>query len=112
MKRTAFVLLSCLAVPAASAAVPAGGDTLARTTSKPTAQFAACFAGAEERAAQRWSFVPKENGGGTFSNVGAAGVSSPYYVKVADLGSRRVIGLEAASAAAGAAVLSAVDACV
>ena len=112
MKRSVFTLLSCLAVSAASAAVPVDGDTVARTTAKPTAQFAACFAGAQTRAAQPWSFVPKENGGGTFSNVGAPGVSSPYFLKVADLGSRRVIRLEAASAVAGASLLKAVDACV
>ena len=112
MKRSVFTLLSCLAVSAASAAVPVDGDTIARTTAKPTAQFAACFAGAQTQAAQPWSFVPKENGGGTFSNVGAEGVRSPYFLKVADLGSRRVIRLETASAATGASVLNAVDACV
>jgi len=112
MKRTVLALLSCLAVSAASAAVPTGGGSLMRSTTKATAQFAACFAGVQTQAAQPWSFVPKENGGGTFSNLGAAGVRTPYYLKVAELGSRRVIRLEAANAAAGASVLSAVDACV
>ena len=112
MKRSVFTLLSCLAVSAASAAVPVDGGTVARTTAKPAAQFAACIAGAQTQAAQPWSFVPKENGGGTFSNLGAAGVRSPYFLKVADLGSRRVIRLEATSAASGASVLNAVDACV
>src|SRR5256885_9378814 len=97
MKRSVFTLLSCLAVSAASAAVPVDGDTIARTTAKPTAQFAACFAGAQTQAAQPWSFVPKENGGGTFSNVCAAGGRSPHFLQDAGLGSPRVIRPDAAS---------------
>ena len=112
MKRSVFTLLSCLAVSAASAAVPVEGDTIARTTAKPTAQFAACFAGAQTQAAQPWSFVPKENGGGTLSNAGANGVRSPYFVHVADRGSKREIRLEATEAASGVAALRAVDRCV
>lgn len=112
MKRTAIALLSCLAVPAATAAMPSDGTGIARTTSKHTDQFVACFADAQTGAAQPWSFVPKENGGGTLSNMGAEGVRSPYFVKVADLGSRREIRLQAASAATGAAALRAVDSCV
>ena len=107
MKRTVFALLSCLAV-SASAAVPAGEPSLARATEKTADQFVACFADAETHAAQPWSFVPKENGGGTLSNAGANGVRSPYFVKIADLGSRREIRLETASAP----VLRAVDSCV
>ena len=111
MRRTVFALLSCLAVSAASAAVPPRGS-LTRSTTKATAQFAACFAGVQTQAAQPWSFVPRETGGGTFSNTGAKGASSPYYLRVADLGSRREIRVEATNASAGAAVLRAVDACV
>ena len=112
MKRTVFALLSCLAVTAASAAAPELDGTVARTTTKAADQFAACFTGAEDRAAQAWSFVPRESGGGTFSNAGAKGVTRPYFLKVADLGSRREIRLEAGSASAGAPVLRAVDSCV
>lgn len=112
MKRTAVALLSCLAVSAASAAMPVSGGSVARNTAKATNQFVACFADVQTQAAQPWSFVPKENGGGTLSNFGAAGVRAPYFVKVADLGSRREIRLEAASASAGASVLRAVDSCV
>jgi hypothetical protein len=111
MKRTVCALLSCLAVSAASAAVPPSGDSVARTTSKATGQFVACFAGAQDRASEAWSFVPREDGGGTFSNAGARGVSSPYYLRVADLGSRREIRLEP-NAGSGASVLRAVDRCV
>jgi hypothetical protein len=112
MKRTALALLSCLAVSAASAAVPPAGDTVARNTTKATSQFVACFADMQVQSAQPWSFVPKENGGGTISNLGAAGVQNPYFLKVSDRGSRREIRLEAASAPTGASVLRAVDSCV
>jgi hypothetical protein len=112
MTRTVCALLSCLAVSAASAAVPTNGSGDARTTTKATGQFVACFADAEMQASQPWSFVPKENGGGTLSNAGANGVSSPYFLRIADLGPRREIRLESASAASGTAVLHAVDRCV
>ena len=112
MKRTFLVLLSCLAVSAASAAAPVNAGDVARSTAKQTGQFVACFAGVETQSAQPWAFVPKENGGGTLSNVGANGVRNPYFVRVADLGSKREIRLEATEAAAGAAALRAVDRCV
>ena len=112
MKRTALALLSCLAVSAASSAVPAGGGSLTRSTTKATAQFAACFAGVQTQAAQPWSFVPRDSGGGTFSNFGAKGVSSPYFLRIADRGAMREIRLEASNAASGAPVLRAVDRCV
>ena len=112
MKRTVCALLSCLAVSTASAAVPSGADGPTRTTIKATGQFVACFAGIEAAAAQPWSFVPKENGGGTLSNAGANGVRSPYFVHVADRGSKREIRLEATEAASGVAALRAVDRCV
>ena len=107
MKRTVFALIACLAV-SASAAAPAGSGLLARATPKTADQFVACFADAQTQAGQPWSFVPRENGGGTLSNAGASGVRNPYFVKVADLGSRREIRLETASAP----VMRAVDSCV
>jgi hypothetical protein len=110
MKRTVFALLSCLAVSAASAA-PSAGDAVARSTAKPANQFVACFVAAQDQA-QPWSFVPRDSGGGTFSNVGAKGVASPYFLRIADRGSRREIRLEASNAASGASVLRAVDRCV
>jgi hypothetical protein len=112
MKGSACALLSCLAISAASAAVTPAGNTVARSTAKATDQFVACFADVQSQSALPWSFVPKENGGGTISNLGAAGVRNPYFVKVADRGSRREIRLEAASAPAGASALHAVDSCV
>ena len=79
---------------------------------KPANQFVACFVAAQNQAAQPWSFVPRDNGGGTFSNLGASGVTSPYFLRVADRGSRRDIRLEATEASSGASVLRAVDRCV
>src|SRR5881275_2334533 len=101
MKRTVFALLSCLAVSAASAAVPSAGGAVARSTAKAADQFAACFVAAEDQAAQPWSFVPR-----------AKGVASPYFLRIADRGSRREIRLEASNAASGASILRAVDRCV
>ena len=49
---------------------------------------------------------------GTFSNFGAKGVSSPYFLRIADRGAMREIRLEASNAASGAPVLRAVDRCV
>lgn len=112
MKRTFCLLLACLAVSAASAAAPSGDGAVARSTARPANQFVACFAAAQDQAAQPWSFVPRDSGGGTFSNLGARGVTSPYFLRVADLGSKREIRLEASSAASGAPVLRAVDRCV
>ena len=112
MKRTVFALLSSLAVSAASAAVPSAGGAVARSTAKPAEQFVACFVAAQDQAAQPWSFVPRDSGGGTFSNAGAKGVANPYFLRIADHGSRRDIRLEASNAATGAPVLRAVDRCV
>ncbi len=106
-------MLTGLAATAASAAVSAPPGSLARTTTKATDQFAACFVHTQDRASAPWWFVPKENGGGTFSNLGAKGVAHPYFVDVTELGSRREIRLELVSASAGeASLLRAIDSCV
>jgi hypothetical protein len=112
MQRILCLALIGLAAPAATAGSSSDDADAPRVTSKPADQFVACFASAQDRAARPWSFVPRENGGGTLSNVGAKGVSKPYFVKVADLGSRREIRIESASASAGAPILRAVDSCV
>jgi len=97
----------CLAVPAFMAATPAASAVL-RTTAKGFEPFAQCFAHAQDRAFRPWSFVPKESGGGTFSNAGATGVRRPYFLEVADRGATREIRLSAASAT----VRGAVDRCI
>ena len=109
MKRSFVAALLGLAVSASAVGAPSEGGSAPRTTTKPTAQFASCFVKAEERAAQPWSYVPKENGGGTFSNLGAKGAAAPYFVRVADRGATREIRLEAAT---DASVVRAVDACI
>jgi hypothetical protein len=94
-----------------SVAIPAVAQPAAtRTTAKAVEPFAQCFTAAQDRASKPWSFVPRESGGGTFSNAGAAGVRNPYFVEVADRGATRVIRLT--SAGADGAVLKAVDACI
>jgi hypothetical protein len=112
MKRTLFALLACLSVSAASAPAPAGLGRVERSTAKPADQFVACFVAGQDRASQPWSFVPRENGGGTLSNAGARGVTDPYFLRVADRGSKRDIRLEATNASSGETLLRAVDRCV
>jgi hypothetical protein len=103
---TQFLASILLAVAIPAVAQPAA----TRTTAKAVEPFAQCFTAAQDRASKPWSFVPRESGGGTFSNAGAAGVRNPYFVEVADRGATRVIRLT--SAGADGAVLKAVDACI
>lgn len=112
MKRAlSLLLLGCLATAAiASTAAARPGS---RVTSKATNEFVTCFAGAQQRAALPWSFVPRENGGGTFSNAGAVGVRVPYFLDVTDRGSTREIRLERGTTTHfRRAVMSAVDSCI
>ena len=105
MKQVRFVLF---AATAASLSIPAL-SAVERTTAKGAEPFAQCFAAAQDRAARPWSFIPREGGGGTFSNAGAAGVSQPYFVEVADRGTERAIRL---TAGADRSVVRAVDHCI
>lgn len=105
-------MLAGLAATAASAAVEPAGP-LSRTTNKATDQFAACFVHTQDRASAPWEFIPKDNGGGTFSNIGAKGVTHPYFVDVTELGSRREVRLELVSASPNqVSLLRAIDSCV
>jgi hypothetical protein len=105
-------MLACLSVSAASAAAPSGLGSVERSTTKPADQFVACFVAGQDHASQPWSFVPRESGGGTLSNAGAKGVTNPYFLRVADLGAKRDIRLEATNASSGQSLLQAVDRCV
>lgn len=109
-KHLCLTIIAAMAGPAFAA--PAGGDI--RTTTKAADPLIRCFAESQDRASTPWSFIPKESGGGTFSNAGAPNVRSPYYVDVADRGVTRVIRVEAASAddAARTRLLSAIDSCI
>lgn len=108
--------LLCLTVIAALAgpafAAPAPADV--RTSAKAADPLVRCFAASQDRVSAPWSFVPKESGGGTFSNAGAPNVRSPYFVDVADRGANRVIRVEAAAGdnAARSRLLSAIDSCI
>lgn len=102
MKRLFGIALVCAA--ASAAAQPSH----ARITSRGVAPFAQCFIAAQERAGRPWSFVPHENGGGTFSNAGAADVRTPYVLEVADRGGSRELRL---SAGGDPSVARAVDRC-
>jgi hypothetical protein len=97
MSSMSFGLLALTAM-IASAAAPAAQDGAATfSTARSVEQFGGCFVEAQDRARSAWSFVPKGDGG-TFSNAGARGARSPYFLAVSDRGAAREIRLEPASA--------------
>ena len=100
------IMFVMLAVSQAAAAQPVAS----RVTAKAADSFAQCFVAAQDRASEPWSFVPKESGGGTFSNLGASGVRHPYFLDVANRGAVREINLR--SGAANQSVMQAVDRCI
>jgi hypothetical protein len=81
---------------AVTAAAPASqkSDSAMFATAKSTQQFADCFSRTQDKLSRPWTFVPRENGGGTFSNLGARSVSNPYFLLIKDRGSRREIQLQ------------------
>jgi hypothetical protein len=97
-------------VPVLIAALPPApvAGAVQRTTAKGMEPFAQCFTQVQDRASRPWSFIPKESGGGTFSNAGATGVSRPYFLEVADRGAKREIRLVSGTAF----VQRAVDRCI
>lgn len=106
MKQLVFLTLLPLTLAASPAPQHAA---LTVTTAKGAEPFAQCFAQAQDRAARPWSFVPKQSGGGTFSNAGAAGVRTPYFLEVADRGSTREIRVMPAG---DESLIHAVDGCI
>jgi hypothetical protein len=88
-------LISVAAIAAAPASQPSHPTAFA--TAKSTQAFADCFVRTQEQKSKPWSFVPKESGGGTFSNVGAASVAKPYFIVISDRGPRREIHIQNAS---------------
>jgi hypothetical protein len=97
----AFGIVTLLSVIVTAAAPgPQAHRTSTFVTSKTAVDFSDCFAAGQDRNSESWWFVPK-TGGGTFSNLGAAGVDKPYFVTISDRGSRRTIRLEGASAIRG-----------
>lgn len=88
-------LISVAAIAAAPASQP--NRQTAFATAKSTQAFADCYAKSQDRQMRPWAFVPKENGGGTFSNIGAASVRNPYFLVINERRARREIQLQNAS---------------
>lgn len=74
-----------------------------RETAKSVQTFADCFTQAQDRSAAAWAYVPSRSGG-TFSNLGAAGVGKPYFIVISDRGRRRTIHLDNVAANSPAAL--------
>jgi hypothetical protein len=114
MKRAICIAVLTLTASAANAGPSQVSNAVARTTTKPTSQFVSCFADAQNQASLPWWFVPKPTGGGTVSNLGAKDVRSPYFLDVADLGSKREIRLDTSdvSSASERSVVRAINSCI
>ena len=113
MKQVGIVtLLSAIACAAAPVARPSGGAANL-STSKSVAKFGSCFVAAQQRASRAWSYVPNGHGG-TFSNLGALHVTTPYFLAVVDRGAARELHLQQAddSVASDTSVGRAVDRCI
>ena len=72
-------------------------------TSRSVQSFTDCFTAAQDRQEAAWAFAPSKHGG-TFSNLGAAGVAKPYFIVISDRGNRRAIILENVKAGTPAAM--------
>lgn len=108
MRDIGIVTLLSVAVTAAAPALPDAHPT-PLVTAKSSEQFAGCFVHSQQRRAAPWAFVPNRRGG-TFSNLGAAGVSNPYFIIISDRGQHREIRLE--NAAPGTAAYKGVSQCI
>jgi hypothetical protein len=56
---------------------------LRASTPKSLDDFGQCFVRVQEQHSRAWAFVPTETGG-TFSNAGADGVATPYWLRVSE----------------------------
>jgi hypothetical protein len=106
-----FAIVAAIAAPTPAAAAPE--PALVRTSAKAVEPLVRCLADAEDRASSPWWFVPRESGGGTFSNMGAANVRQPYFLDIAERGATRQIKLSAGAVerAARLRLLAAIDRC-
>src|SRR3982751_6358245 len=111
LRQRGLIGICGLAMSSAVVAAPGADAAVERTTAKGTEPFAQCFAASQDRASQAWWFVPKGNGG-TFSHLGATGVSQPYFVDIADKGGAREVRVTLASGAAERSVVRAVESCI
>lgn len=91
---------------------PQLAQPLLRTmTAKPLDAFGACFAGAQDKSAKAWAFMPSPSGG-TFTNSGASGSEAPYWLQVQAGSQRGEIRLfSEVGAKAPAALIEAVNRC-
>ena len=71
---------------------------LRASTPKSLNDFGQCFVRAQEQQARAWAFVPTSTGG-TFTNYGANGVTTPYWVRVNETRPFNVVRLFAARGA-------------
>jgi hypothetical protein len=100
----------------ASAAQAAAGDvdlTRPRVTAKSLDAFGHCFIAAQDRQARPWWFVPKEDGGGTFSNARSPDDEAAYFVRLQRTGSGGLqIRAEERSQTQLRPVVDAIDGCI
>jgi hypothetical protein len=110
-KRAVFSIIVA-SIASQSLAAPHAANII-RSSEKRVDPLVRCLADAEDRAFAPWWFVPRESGGGTFSNLGAPKVRNPYFVDVADRGGKRELSLRSSDVDAGAKVriLAAIDRC-
>jgi len=108
MRDIGIVTLLSVAATAAAPVLPAAVHA-PLVTAKSAEEFAGCFARTQDARSAAWAFVPKR-GGGTFSNLGAAGVRIPYFLIITDRGGQRELRLE--NAAAGTTAAKGVSQCI
>lgn len=102
MKSLGIVTLLSVAATALTPSVQSR-PAMTTETAKSVQAFAECFTQAQDRRAAAWAYVPSRSGG-TFSNLGAAGVSKPYFIVISDRGGRRTILVENVAAESAAAL--------
>ena len=68
---------------------------LRASTPKSLNEFGQCFVRGQEQQARAWAFVPTPSGG-TFTNAGANGVTTTYWVRVSETRPLNVVRLFAA----------------
>lgn len=101
MKGLGIVTLLSVAATALAPSVQSRSP-VGTETAKSVEAFAECFTRAQDRHAAAWAFAPSRHGG-TFSNLGAAGVDKPYFIVISDRGTRRIILLDHVQAGSPAA---------
>lgn len=100
-------IISVIATAAAPGMQPAAGKPM--MTSKSTQAFAECFIKDQDRRSAAWAFVPNRKGG-MFSNLGAASVAQPYFLRISDRGERREIQID--DAPRGSAAIEGASQCI